>query len=140
MKQRVLRLIAYTVVVLIAGCAQPCFYQAGKSLTDCRIDLLECLRSARPELCMQNRGYRHVDLGKLPGGRKRIKIVARSGEYWAVSGLGMIPENRGVSPGSDLRVDEPQEKSPGRIVDYRVERGDAGTFKVTLVYKDSELP
>ena len=129
-----LLLIIYTIAAFIAGCARPCFYQAGKSLEQCRRDLLECLRSARPELCMQTRGYQYQDAGELPRGHERAKIVARSGQYWILDGLGMPSDTRGVSSKPEPRTDDsgiPQ----GRVVEYRVERGDLGTFKVTLVYE-----
>ena len=134
MKQRMLRLIVCTLPVFIAGCAQPGFYQAGKSLEECRRDLRQCLASGRPEVCMQNRGYQYVDARELPRGRERIKVVSRSGQYWVLDGLGMSPETQRVSS-----EPEPQTGDlgilQGRIVEYRVERGDLGTFKVTLVYE-----
>jgi hypothetical protein len=57
MKQRMSRLVVCTVAAFLAGCAQPCFYQAGKSLEECRRDLRQCLAAGRPEMCMQNKGY-----------------------------------------------------------------------------------
>ncbi len=135
MKQQMLRLTMCTVAVLLAGCAQPCFYQAGKSLEECRRDLRQCLASGRPEVCMQNKGYQYVDAGKLPPGRERIKVVARSRQYWVMDGRGMSTETPRISSGPEHQTDD-SEIPQGRIIEYRVERGDLGTFKVTLVYKD----
>lgn len=104
MKQRVPRLIVCAIIAFIAGCAQPCFYQAGKSLEECRRDFRQCLASGRPEVCMQNKGYQYVNADKLPRGRERIKVVARSREYWVVDGLGMSPETRRVPSGSPSQL------------------------------------
>jgi len=137
MEQRILRLIVCTIAAFVAGCAQPCFYQAGKSVAECRSDLLECLHSVDPGVCMQNRGYEYLDARKLPQDTERIKLVAPFGEYWAVDGLGMPPESRDVSSEPESRTDD-SEIPRGRIVEYRVERGGLGTFKVTLVYGEGQ--
>ncbi len=137
MKRRVPRLIVCAVAVLVAGCAQPCFYRAGKSLEQCRHDLMECLRTPYPVLCMQTKGYQYQDTGKLPPSRERAKIAARSGQYWILAGVDMNPKTQGVSSAREPRTQDT--KIPeGRLVEYRVERGDLGTFKVTLVYEDGE--
>jgi hypothetical protein len=138
MKQRVLGLIVFTIAVLLTGCAQPCFYQAGKSVAECRSDLLECLHSVDPVVCMQNRGYECLDARKLPQDTERIELVAPFGEYWAVGGFGVAPDHQRISSEPELQMDDPKEESPGRIVEYRVERGDLGTLKVTLVYEVDE--
>jgi len=137
MKQRVSQLIVCVIAAFITGCAQPCFYQEGKSLEQCRRDLLECLRSAWPELCMRTRGYQYRDAGELPRGRERAKIVAPFGQYWILAGVDTNPENQGVSSAREPRNEDAQ-TSEGRLVECLVERGDLGTFKVTLVYGNSE--
>jgi len=137
MKQRMSRLIVCTVAAFLAGCAQPCFYQAGKSLEECRRDLRQCLASGRPEVCMQNKGYQYMDARKLPRGGERIKVVARSKQYWAMDGLGMSPETQRISSEPEPQRDDSGEPQ-GRIVEYRVERGNLGMFKVTLVYEDDQ--
>lgn len=137
MKQRISQLTVYTIAAFLAGCAQPCFYQAGKSLEECRRDLRECLAFGRPGVCMQNKGYQHRDARKLPRGVERIKVVSRSGHYWVMDGRGMSPEIQRISPGHELQADG-LDRSQGRIVEYRVERGNLGTFKITLVYEDSD--
>ena len=137
MKQRVPRLIVFITVAFIGGCAQPCFYRAGKSLDECRHDLLECLRTPYPVLCMQTKGYWYRDAGKLPQSRERAKIVARSGQYWILAGVGMSAETRRVSLEPAPQREDSAE-SQGRIVGYRVDRGDLGTFKVTLFYEDDQ--
>jgi hypothetical protein len=137
MKQRGLRLIVCAIAAFIAGCAQPCFYRAGKSLDECRHDLLECLRTPYPVLCMQTKGYQYQDSGKLPQSRERAKIVARSEKYWILAGVGMSPETQRVSSAREPRTND-VEMPEGRLVEYRVERGDLGTFKVTLVYQDDQ--
>ena len=134
MEQRMLRLIVLIMAAFAGGCAQPCFYQAGKSLEECRRDLRQCLTFGHPELCMQNKGYQYMDARKLPRGGERIKVVARSGEYWVLDGLGMSPETQRVSSEPEPQAGD-SGKSQGRIVEYRVERGNLGTFKVTLVYE-----
>jgi len=133
MRQRILRLIVCSVAVFLGGCAQPCFYQAGKNLEECRRDLRQCLASVRPEVCMQTKGYQYMDARKLPRSRERIKVVARSKAYWVMDGLGMSPETQGVPSESEPQTED-SGNTQGRIVEYRVERGDLGTFKVTLVY------
>lgn len=134
MKQRMLRLVVCAAATFFAGCAQPCFYQAGKTLEQCRRDLRECLVSGYPELCMQNKGYRYEDTRRLPPGRERIKVVARSRQYWVMDGLGMSPQTMIVPSEPKPRIDDSQTPQGG-IVEYRVERGDLGTFIVHLVNK-----
>ena len=134
-RQRMSQLMVCTLVALIAGCARPCFYKEGKSLEQCRHDLMECLRTPYPALCMQARGYQYQNTGKLPSSRERAKIVSRSGQYWILAGVGTSPEPQPVASSREARtrdVEMPEE----RLVEYRVERGDLGTFKVTLVYQD----
>lgn len=134
MKQRISQLVVCAIAAFLVGCAQPCFYQAGKSLEECRRDLRLCLVFGQPELCMQSKGYQFIDARKLPRGVERIKIVSRSGQFWVMDGRGMNPEIHRVSPGHELQADD-LDQSQGRIVEYRVERGDLGTFKITLVYE-----
>ena len=136
MKQRIAQLIVCAIAAFLVGCAQPCFYQAGKSLEECRRDLRLCFMFGQPALCMQSKGYQFVDARKLPQGRERIKVVSRFGQFWIMDGRGMNPESQRVSPGQ-LKADD-LDQSEGRIVEYRVERGDLGTFKITLVYEDGQ--
>jgi hypothetical protein len=86
---------------------------------------------------MQNKGYQCRNARKLPRGHERIKVVSRSGEYWVLDGRGMNPDIQRISPELKLQTDDPG-KPQGRIVEYRVERGDLGTFKITLVYEDGQ--
>lgn len=137
MKERVPRLIVCAIAAFIAGCAQQCFYKEGKGLEQCRHDLLECLRTPYPVLCMQTKGYRYQDTGKLPPSRERAKIVSRSEQYWILAGVDMNPKAQGVASAREPRTKN-AEIPEGRLVEYRVERGDLGTFKVTLVYDDSK--
>jgi hypothetical protein len=131
------RLIVCTITAFLAGCAQPCFYQAGKRLEECRRDLRQCLVFGQPELCMQSKGYQLTDARKLPRGRERIKVVARSGQYWVMDGHGMTHETKRVPSVPESQTVDWAE-SQGRIVEYRVERGDLGTLKITLVYEDGQ--
>lgn len=80
-----------------AGCAKPCFYQAGKSLDQCKHDLRQCIdqahgqrKSQSDELtrsCMQAKGYKCLDANKVPQSAKRIVVIAPFETYGVADGL-----------------------------------------------------
>ncbi len=114
MKQLILSAIISVLGIISAGCAKPCFYQAGKSIKQCERDLIQCiyileLSSYIPHdllsssmsagmqerilpteltcLCMQARGYEYLDASTLPKNRKRMKVITPVENYWVVDGL-----------------------------------------------------
>lgn len=152
MKRLILSIIISVLVMFIAGCAKPCFYQAGKNIEQSEHDLLQCIQEAnnygnisknallssiaagiqqkyQPAeltcLCMQAKGYQYLDANKLPQNRKRIIVVAPFQKYWAVDGAGAASEDRKV-----LSSQKPQEKSPDphmrRHIRYRVRKDASG--------------
>ena len=116
MKLPTFSIIISVLVILFAGCAKPCFYQAGKSIEQCEQDILQCIHEVdissylshdllylpvsagmqeevQPTeltcLCMQARGYEYLDASTLPKNRKRMKVITPVEDYWVVDGLGM---------------------------------------------------
>lgn len=119
MKQLILSAIISVLGIISAGCAKPCFYQAGKSIKQCERDLIQCiyileLSSYIPHdllsssmsagmqerilpteltcLCMQARGYEYLDASTLPKNRKRMKVITPVENYWIVDGLGVASD------------------------------------------------
>lgn len=119
MKQLILSAIISVLGIFSAGCAKPCFYQAGKSIEQCERDLMQCiyeveLSSYIPHdalsssmsawmqegiqpteltcLCMQARGYEYLDASTLPKNRKRMKVITPVENYWVVDGLGVASD------------------------------------------------
>jgi hypothetical protein len=146
MKQLILLIVICVLAVSFAGCAKPCFYQAGKSIEQCEHDLLDCLYSAQPTcLCMQDRGYEYRDVNTLPHNGKRIMVIAPSAKYWIVDGLGMVSDDRKV-----LSKPKPQDSKPNtpaeRRIRYRVQKDasgkllkdSSGNFIFVPVYEDQQ--
>ena len=119
MKQLILSAIISVLGIFSAGCAKPCFYQAGKSIEQCERDLMQCIyeveiSSYLPHdmlsspvsagvqegfqpteltcLCMQARGYEYLDASTLPKNRKRMKVITPVENYWVVDGLGVASD------------------------------------------------
>jgi len=119
MKRLILSAIISVLGIISAGCAKPCFYQAGKSIKQCERDLMQCiyileLSSYIPHdllsssmsagmqegiqptdltcLCMQARGYEYLDASTLPKNRKRMKVITSVENYWVVDGLGVASD------------------------------------------------
>jgi hypothetical protein len=152
MKRLILSIVISVLVMFIAGCAKPCFYQAGKNIEQSKRDLLQCIQEAnnygnisknallssiaagiqqkyQPAeltcLCMHAKGYRYLDANKLPQNRKRIIVVAPFQKYWAVDGAGAASEDRKV-----LADEKPPKKSPDshvrRRIKYQVRKDASG--------------
>ena len=151
MKQSILSIIIFILVVFFAGCAQPCFYQAGKSIEQCERDLLGCVYSDHPTcLCMQARGYQYLDANKLPQDIKRKKVAvlfeedmasggrkAMPEEYWIADGLGTVSGEREVM--LEQKAQESDPNAPRRkLIGYRVRQDDLGKFTKTPVYEDDQ--
>lgn len=85
-------------MIFFAGCAKPCFYQAGKSLEQCKHDLHQCIDQARGQnksqsdqltrSCMQAKGYECLDANKVSQNTKRIVVIAPFETYGVLDGLG----------------------------------------------------
>ncbi|UCC99339.1 MAG: hypothetical protein JSW66_05525 [Phycisphaerales bacterium] len=106
------RLIPITAVsalfAIFAGCAKPCFYQAGKSMEQCERDLVECLHSPDlTRLYMHERGYQYLDAKELSRDCKRIRVITPFGDYWVADGLGVMANDHHV-----VSEQGPQEGNP----------------------------
>jgi hypothetical protein len=151
MKQLKLSTVMSVLVVFFAGCAKPCFYQAGKSIEQCESDLLECSYSAHPtRLCMEARGYQYLDAKKIRQDSKPKKVVvlfeenmapgnrkAMSEEYWVADGLGVASGNRQV-----MAQQKPQRSDPNapsrKLIGYRARRDESDKDAVIPVYEDEQ--
>ena len=131
MKQRILVFTTCVLVIFLAGCGQQCFYQAGTSIEQCERDLRECFFSVNATyLCMQERGYEYLDTDKLPHKTKWKKVVLVRSEEYTNSDY-----RRGMS--IEYWIADGRGKAP-RLIEYRVQRGPAGNFILTLVYEDKK--
>ena len=135
MKQLILSAIISVLGIFSAGCAKPCFYQAGKSIEQCERDLMQCiyeveLSSYIPHdslsssmsawmqegiqpteltcLCMQAMGYEYLDASTLPKNRKRMKVITPVENYWAVDGLGVASDALRALPKQKHQEDDPE--------------------------------
>ncbi|MHC4680691.1 MAG: hypothetical protein ACYTEK_18555 [Planctomycetota bacterium] len=160
------RLILTTAVLVLiaffAGCAKPCFYQAGKTTEQGEHDLQQCIREAetygyagaqeavRPatliSLCMQARGYEYRDADKLPQNCTRISVVTPFGDYWVADGLGMMPNDHPVVSGQRLQKSNPEPPKPQakRRIKYRVLKDPSGELvkdaSGNFVFEEVALP
>lgn len=114
MKNIELSAIIFILGIFVIGCAQPSFYQTGKSIEACERDFMQCIfevelskylpqemlssyisagvkRGAKPaelnRLCMQAKGYEFLDSHTLPKNIKRKKVTTLFEDYWIVDGL-----------------------------------------------------
>jgi hypothetical protein len=136
-------MLLVTIVISItffAGCAKPCFYQAVKSLEQCKHDLHLCIdqalgtnKSQSDQLtrsCMQAKGYECLDSNKVSQNTKRIVVIAPFETYGVLDGLGAAPAhsmakteqndlNNPVEPGaaSDRSATVVQEKPQESIAE-----------------------
>ncbi|MFC1793455.1 hypothetical protein ACFL3Q_07700 [Planctomycetota bacterium] len=137
MKQLILSAIIFILGVISAGCAKPCFYQAGKSIKQCERDLMQCiyeveLSSYIPNdllsspvsagvqegiqpteltcLCMQAMGYEFLEANTLPKNRKRMKIVTLVDNYWVVDGLGVALVDPRILSEQKHKENDPEHK------------------------------
>ncbi|MHC4556501.1 MAG: hypothetical protein ACYTFW_05280 [Planctomycetota bacterium] len=151
MKQLIISTIISVLVMFFAGCAEPCFYQAGKSIEQCERDLLECFYSAHPtRLCMEARGYQYLDAKKIPQDSKPKKVVllfeenmvsgsrkAMSEEYWVADGLGAASGNRQVV--SEQKPQKSDLSAPSReLIGYRARKDESGKYVFIPVYEDEQ--
>jgi hypothetical protein len=135
-----------------AGCARPCFYQAGKNLDQCKRDLLQCIQQAnKPDstsknallssigagiqkgrqpaeftcLCMRAKGYRYLDINKLPQNQKRIMVAVPFEKYWVVDGT--VEESQETQIASEQNVQENKPASPvKKNIKYQVQKDASG--------------
>jgi hypothetical protein len=151
MKRLTLSIVVSVLAASFAGCAKPCFYQAGKSIEQCEGDLLECSYSAHPTLsCMEARGYQYLDANKIPQNSKPKKVVvlfeenmgsghrkAMSEEYWVADGLGVASGNRQV-----IAQQNPQESDPNapsrKLIGYRARKDESDKYVFIPVYEDEQ--
>jgi hypothetical protein len=151
MKQLILSIVMSVLVVSFTGCAKPCFYQAGKSIEQCERDLLECFYSGHPtRLCMEARGYRHVDAKKIPQSSKPKKVAllfeenmasgnrkAMLEEYWIADGLGVASGNLQV-----VAQQKPQKGDPNapsrKLIGYRARKDESDKYIFIPVYEDGQ--
>ena len=138
MKNLKFSIIISVSVILFSGCSVRCFYQAGRSIEQCELDLLQCAYSDIPtSSCMRARGYRYVDSSKLPDNSNLKKIVvlfqesADSGgrnamprEYWIADGRDMPPGHFKVLPDS-YKAAEPK-TPPRKLIGYRAGKNASG--------------
>lgn len=129
LKQRILIFTNCVLLIFFTGCGRSCFYHTGKSIEQCERDLMECFYSACDiDLCMQKRGYEFLDTDKLPHYTKLKQVrLVRSEEY-------MNSDNRRFKSEEYLVADGRGKAS--RLKEYRVQRGSAGNFILTLVFED----
>lgn len=121
MKTEMKRIIISTVILIsagiLAGCARPCFYQAGRSIEQAKRDLLQCIQEAsnsgygskkallssadvekqdkrKPAeitcSCMRAKGYQYLDLNKMPQNKTHIMVAAPFQKFWLVNGAGDV--------------------------------------------------
>ncbi len=79
---------------------------------------------------MQKRGYEFLNTDKLPHYTKLKKVrLVRSEEYTNADDRRVTSEEYWVADGRGMA---------SRLMEYRVQRGPAGKFIVTLVYEDEK--
>lgn len=101
MRHVILAVVIVISMAFFAGCAKPCFYQAGKSIEQCKHDLRQCIDQARGQQkpqsdqltrsCMQAKGYECLDANKVSQNTKRIVVIAPFETYRVLDGLGATP-------------------------------------------------
>ena len=152
MKKLILSIVISISAVTLSGCAKPCFYQAGKNIEKCKRDLLQCIQEANnssfgsknahlssievqiqeehqlAELtcsCMLARGYRYLDLNKMPQDRKHIMVAAPFQKYWAVDGAGEASENLIIVSEQKFQENNP-DSHVERHIRYKVLKDESG--------------
>jgi hypothetical protein len=113
MKRVIISTIISISAGILAGCARPCFYQAGRNIEQAKRDLLQCIQEANNSgygskkallssadvekqdkrkpaeiicSCMQTKGYQYLDLNELPPNKTHIMVAAPFQKYWLVNG------------------------------------------------------
>ena len=79
---------------------------------------------------MREKGYEYLDTDKLPHNTKRKKVVLVRAEKYTTSDY-----RRGTS--IEYGITDGRGMAP-RLIEYRVQRGPAGNFIVTLVYEEEK--
>ncbi len=137
LKQLILSAIISILGIISAGCAKPCFYQAGKSIKQSEHDLMPCIyevelsgyishdlwsssmsawmqEGIQPTeltcLCMQAMGYEYLDASTLPKNRKRMKVITSVENYWIVDGLSVASDDPKALSEQKHQEDDPELK------------------------------
>ncbi len=99
MKVKLIIVIIYVVLILIAGCATTAYYQPSKTVSEAKRDFQDCIwqdgeyigglntiwDSAPVKQCMLEKGYEELAIDKLRQD-KTIRIVPTGADYPAVAG------------------------------------------------------
>lgn len=147
MKHVTLPIVILVSFVSYAGCAKPCFYQAGKSVEQCKRDLRQCIDQAQGQRksqsdeqtrsCMQAKGYECLDANKVSQDTKRIMVTSPFGTYWALDGLKGTPA--GNTAASQAKPAENDRQAPAaRQIGYRARLDAAGKYVITPVYEQEQ--
>ncbi|MHC4143320.1 MAG: hypothetical protein ACYSUD_00930 [Planctomycetota bacterium] len=151
MRQLSLRISVSVLSMFFVGCADRCFYQAGKSIEQCQDDLLECAYSdSDVDVCMQAKGYKYSDAIKLAQNGKQKKVTVRfeehavSGDrrvisktYRVMDGLGAVPRPRRVL--SEQRVQISNSNAPARkLIGYKARKDDSDKYIFIPVYENQQ--
>jgi len=142
-----LPVVSVILVASLAGCAKPCFYQAGKSIAQCKRDLRQCIDQAQGQRksqsdeqtrsCMQAKGYECLDANEGSQDTKRIMVTAPFGTYWALDGLKGTPA--GNAAASQAKPVENDRQAPAaRQIGYRARLDAAGKYVITAVYEHDQ--
>lgn len=147
MKHVTLPIVILVSLVSYAGCAKPCFYQAGKSVEQCKRDLVQCIDQAQGQRksqsdeqtrsCMQAKGYECLDANKVSQDTKRIMVTAPFETYWALDGLKGTPAgNTAVSQAKPAEND--RQTPAARQIGYRARLDAAGKYVITPAYEHEQ--
>lgn len=135
--------------LFFVGCAESCFYQAGKSIEQCERDLVECAYSVRGiDSCMQARGYEHLQASKLPHRAERRRVTVRFEEHKALGGRRVLSEAYWIMDGLDptsaggrpllgkAAQDSDPNSPPRKLIGYKARKDDSDKFIFIPVYED----
>jgi len=149
MRQLLLRISLLVPGLLLAGCADRCFYQVGKSIEQCQQDLLECTYSNSDlDICMRGKGYGYSDGTKPARSGKRKKVTARFEEYtasgdhrvvsktyWVMDGFGAFPLGGRVFSEQGAQILDPN-SSAEKLIGYKARKDDSDRFIFIPVYEN----
>jgi hypothetical protein len=147
MRQVVLAVVTIISVASFAGCATPCFYQAGKSVEQCERDLVQCIDQARGQQksqsgerirsCMQAKGYKCLDASKVSRGAKQIVVIAPFETYRVLDGHSTAPASDTAVAGQQLQQSSPDTPTP-QPIGYRARQDATGKYVITPVYRQRQ--
>jgi len=130
-----------------AGCARPCFYQAGKSIEQCKHDLRQCIDQARGQQksqsdeltrsCMQAKGYECLDANKVSQNAKRIVVIAPFETYRVLDGLGATSA-RSAAVAEEKPQESIAEAPAAKKIGYRARLDANGRQVITPVYEHEQ--